>query len=306
MKETKSAARSSRADIMRGGTLFKVAFSFPAVLIYLVAMIIPIFLSIYYSLHKWGGIGAMQWAGIKNYTKMFSSSDYQMVTGNTFMLVLLSLLITVPLSLALAYLIFRTARGFKFFRASIFVPVIISPFIIGIIFAILLNAYYGPINQFLKMIGLGALARPWLSDTGTVLYAVIAAQIWQNLGYFTIIFLAGMQSVPEEILESARIDGANSFSVFRRIMIPLIADVWQIVIVLVVTGALKSFGFSQAMTAGGPGSRSAFFTVYLYRKAFLESDFGTSSAASFMILLYALVFTLLFNWVCRRIKNITE
>ena len=279
------------------GKLFNIAFLSPAFLVYTIFMIIPIVFSFYYSLNKWDGIGPKKFVGLKNFIRMFSNSQYLTVTSNTLTLVLLSLLITLPVSLCLAYLLYRCKHGFKFFRLAIFMPVIISAMIVGLIFSILFNADFGPVNQILKDIGLPQLAKVWLTDPEIVLYSVIAPQIWQNVGYYTIIFLADLQSVPESILESARIDGANSFRVFFNIMLPSITEISKIVIVLIVTGALKSFNFSWAMTNGGPGVKSTFFTVYMYKRAFEESNFGMASAVSVVVLAYALVFTVIFNWL---------
>jgi len=273
--------------------LFKIIFTLPAVIIYTVFMIAPILFSSYYSLNDWNGIGPMKFVGFKNFLKIFRTPDFYTVNTNTIILVLFSLLITVPVSAIIAYLIYRTKRGFKFYRFVVFIPVIVSSIIIGLIFRILFNADFGPIKQLLEKLNIPT--RAWLSDPNTVLYAVIIPQLWQNIGYYTIIFLAGMQSVPRDIVESAVIDGANSVQIFTRIILPLMAEILQIIIILVVTGALKSFGFSWSMTNGGPGVKSAYLAVYMYTKAFIESNFGSSSAVSIVILVYALVFTFLFK-----------
>lgn len=273
--------------------LFKVIFSLPALLVYTLFMMIPVLFSVYYGLNKWNGVGPMKFVGLQNFRSLFRSADFIKVNMNTLTLVFFSLVITVPVAAVVAYLIYRTRRGFKFFRFVVFVPVIVSAIIIGLIFGILFNADFGPLNQFLEALHLPT--RAWLSDPDTVLYAVIVPQLWQNIGYYTIIFMAGMQSVPGEIIDSAVIDGANSLQLFIRIIIPLITEISQIVIILVVTGALKSFGFSWSMTTGGPGVQSTYLSVYMYINAFIESNFGKSSAVSLVILGYALVFTYLFK-----------
>ena len=273
--------------------LFKIAFTSPALIVYTLFMMVPVLFSTYYSLNKWNGVGPMKFVGLQNFRNLFHSSDFIKVNINTLTLVFFSLVITVPVAAILAYLIYRTKSGFKFFRFVVFIPVIVSAIIIGLIFSILFNADFGPLNQFLEAIHLPT--RAWLSDPDTVLYAVIVPQLWQNIGYYTIIFLAGIQSVPHEVIESAIIDGANSLQLFSRIVLPLITEISQIVIILVVTGALKSFGFSWSMTTGGPGVQSTYLAVYMYINAFIESNFGKSSAVSLIILIYALVFTFLFK-----------
>lgn len=273
--------------------IFKVVFSFPAFIIYTMFMIAPVVFSAYYSLNKWNGVGPMKFVGLDNFKSLLRSSDFIRVNTNTLTLVFFSLIITIPMTAIIAYLIYRTFHGFKFFRFVVFIPVIVSAVIIGLIFAILFNADFGPLNQFLEALHIPT--RAWLSDPDTVLYAVIVPQLWQSIGYYTIILLAGMQSVSQEVLDSATIDGANSLQIFTRIMLPLIAEISQIVVILVVTGALKSFGFSWSMTSGGPGVQSTYLAVYMYTKAFIESNFGKSSAVSLTILLYAVVFTVIFK-----------
>ncbi|MDR2730695.1 MAG: sugar ABC transporter permease [Treponema sp.] len=290
----------------RKETAFKILFAAPGTIIYSGIMVIPIFFSIYYSFLKWNGVGRKTFIGLKNYAALFTSNNYKIITQNTLTLVAVSFFITTTIALIVAYLIYRTKTGFKLFRGAIFMPVILSAIIIGLIFSILLHADMGPVNVFLKHIGLGKYAFAWLGDPRTALGAIIVPQVWQNIGYFTIIFLAGMQSIPKELTESAEIDGANSVIVFFKIVIPLIAEILQIIVILVVTYSLKSFGFSWIMTKGGPGVRSSFFTVYMFTKAFLESDFGTSSTISFNILVYAIVFTLAFKWFMKRMKLIQD
>ena len=285
--------------------VFKIWFSAPAVLLYTVFMVIPICFSVYYSLNKWSGIGPLKFVGFDNYTKLFTSSDFVTITGNTLILTAVSICVTMVIAVIIAYLIYRTGFGFKVFRAGVFMPAILSPIIVGLIFSILFNADYGLFNQILRTIGLGALAHPWLSDPYTVLAAVIIPQVWANIGYYTIIFLAGMQSISPEVIESARIDGANSFQIFTKIVLPMTLSIIQIVIILVVTGALKSYGYSWAMTMGGPGVKSAYFTIYMYTKAFVASEFGSSSAVSVVILIYAMGFTVLFKFLGRKIAGVT-
>ena len=288
---------------LKASSWFDIAFATPGFVIYTGLMVLPIFMSIYYALHKWNGVGPMRYVGLENFIKLFKSTAFLQITFNTLTLVACSLLITVPLAMITAYLIYRARVGFKIFRAAVFMPSIVASIIIGLIFSIMLNADFGPVNIFLKSIGLGHLAKPWLSTPSTVLGAVIVPQIWQNIGYYTIIFLAAMQSIPSEVLESAEMDGANSFDVFIHIVVPMISDVLQIIIILVVTSALKSFGYSWAMTQGGPVVYSSFFTVYMFRTAYVDSNFGLSSAISLNVLVYAIGFTVLFKWLCRRINK---
>ncbi len=281
-------------------TLFSILFSAPAFILFSVFMVVPMGLSAYYSLTDWHGIGEPVFRGFGNFIEMFGSKEYYTAMLNTLFLVALSLLVKVPAAVCIAYLLYRTIRGFRTFRVILFFPVVIAPVAIGLMFSIILNADIGPMGNLFTSIGLPQFDIVWLSNPKYVLWAVTLPQIWQNLGLHIIIFLAGMQTVTDDVLESARIDGATSSMVFRKIMLPLIAEVSQVSIILTVTGALKSFGYAWVMTGGGPGYASTFFAILMYVKAFEESNFGYSSAMSITVLAYALTFTVLFKFIYGR------
>ncbi len=277
-----------------------VLFSVPGFLIFTIFMLLPIFLSFYYSFTNWSG-GDVTFIGLKNFREMFTSSEYHIAIKNTFFFVALSLFVKVPIAAVLAFLLYRTVRGYKVFRTVIFLPVIIAPIAIGMMFSILLNADIGPVGQFFRNIGLKQFDIVWLSNPKYVLWAVCIPQIWSNIGLHVTLFLAGMQSVSEDVIESAKIDGATSGIIFRKIMLPLITEISQVSIIMTITGALKSFGIPWAMTTGGPGNASTFFSILMFTKAFEESRFGYASAVSIMILFYGMMFTVAFKWIYKKL-----
>lgn len=272
----------------------------PAFILFSVFVFAPIFMTFSYSLTDWDGVADKVLMGFQNYGTMFTDPRYLKSLTNTLTLVVLSILIEVPAGLVLAFLLSRVRFGYKFFRSVYFGPVVISSAIVAVMFSVLFNDDVGAINYILRAIGLGAIAPRWLSDKTMALYSVCIPQIWQSIGITFILFLAGMQSIPDEILESARIDGASSTQVFFRIVIPLIAEVIQMVIILAVTGALKSFDFSWIMTWGGPDVASSFLAVYMYRLTFREFSFGYGSTLAFSILVYSFLFSVVFKRIASR------
>ena len=160
-------------------------------------------------------------------------------------------------------------------------------------FLILFNGNLGPLNTFLRNVGLPT--RDWLSDPKTVLYAVMFPMIWQYIGHYVIIFLAGIQSIPEDILDSARIDGANSSTIFFRIIIPMLRNLIGVCIVLCFTGSVKAFDQAYVMTGGGPGVKSSYLAVRMYERAFTNNKLGEGTAIAITMLVFSLVFTLVFN-----------
>ncbi|TAH68618.1 MAG: sugar ABC transporter permease [Anaerolineaceae bacterium] len=276
-----------------------ILFLLPCVLIYSVLVIYPIIYSGYLSLTKWNGIGEKEFIGLINFTRLFANSDFLLSLKNTLMVTGISLLLQIPIGLVLAYMLFRTKFLFKTFRAIYFVPVVIAPTAIGTMFSILLNNEVGVFKSILEFIGLGALSRPWLSDSSVVLYVVILIQVWQYIGTYIIIFLTSLQSIDEQIFESALIDGANAVQTFFRIAIPQMRAILIVAVVFCFTGSMKSFDLPFIMTNGGPGYISSYLGNYMHRQVFQGSNFGLGSAVTIVILIISLVFSLIFNRLAR-------
>ncbi|MCD6396038.1 MAG: sugar ABC transporter permease [Spirochaetaceae bacterium] len=264
--------------------IFTVGFLLPAVTLYTLFLIVPILFSLYTSFTEWHAGVAPVLNGISNYIRILKDPNYWKVLFNTFKLIGLSLVLQVPMGVILAYLIFRASKGAAFFRTAYFVPVIIAPVAIATMFVLIYNGDIGPLNKILELVGLESWTRSWLSDKGAVLYSVIFPQVWQYVGFFTVITLAALKTIPLEIFESAKIDGAGSFRVFFNLVLPLIWGVIIIDIILCITGSFKSFDHSWIMTKGGPGVQSAYITIYMYKMAFTMNNFGVANAITVTIM----------------------
>lgn len=274
-----------------------IAFLLPVFVIYTAFLFVPLVQTAFYSLTEWNGITEKIFVGLENYKELFQSSDYWAVFWNTIKLVVITLVIQIPVGLVLAYLLYMKTRGMKIFRTIFFLPVVIAPVAISLMFSLFYNSEIGVFNRILEMVGLGALQRNWLSDTDTLLYAVMAPQVWQYIGLYVTIFLGALQAVPTELIESAQIDGAGKVKTFFHVILPQIASFSNICIVLCITGSLKAFEHSWIMTGGGPGVLSSYLGVYMYKTAFVNSDFGTGSAITMTIVALSLVITLIVNAV---------
>lgn len=172
-------------------------------------------------------------------------------------------------------------------------PVILSASSVSLMFTLIFNADFGPINTFLSMIGLEGLRQNWLSDVNVVLYAVMVPMIYQSTAITTIITLAGIQMIPDDVLESAVVDGANSFRIFWHIVIPMVKDILFTCVILMTSNVFKSFEHSYMMTWGGPGVRSSYLSVYLYLESFKKLNFGKGSAIAIVVLVFAMFFIVL-------------
>lgn len=283
-----------------------VAFLLPGLVIYTIFMIFPLLLTIYYSFTEWNGVGEKVFIGLENYAGLIENKDYWRTFFNTLQLVVISVVFQMTLGILIAYLLYSKTRWMKLYRTIYFLPVVIAPVAIGLMFSLFYNSEIGIFNKLLEAAGLGALQTNWLSNVKTLLYAVMAPQVWQYIGLYITIFLGALQSVPEDMIEGAEIDGAGKIQILWKIILPQIKSFVCICLILCVTGSLKSFDHSWIMTKGGPGVRSAYLGVYMYRTSFVNSDFGTGSTVTVTIVLLSLLFTLGFNLMNRKLSDETD
>lgn len=283
--------------------MFAAAFLAPVLLLYTLLVIFPMCSSFAYSVTKWNGIGEKQLIGLEHFRSLLASTDYWRTFSNTLKLVGITLIVQVPGGLLIAYLLHHKTRFFKLYRTLYFLPVVIAPVAIGLMFSLFYNSEVGIFNQLLDAVGLGACKRRWLSDPQVVVYSVIAPQAWQYIGMYITIFLAALQGVPEELMESAQIDGANSAQSFWHIMLPQIRSFVVICLILCITGAFKSFEHPWVMTSGGPGVWSSYLGVYMYRTAFVDFDFGKASAISVTIVALSLCSTAVIKGISARVEK---
>lgn len=199
----------------------------PALLIYTVFAILPILQSFYYSLMKWNGISEMTFVGLDNFVELLKDPDFWNSVKNNILVVLASVFGQVPIALLIAILLNRKLKGSRLFRTIGFLPVVLSTVVISITWNLVYNSKYGLINEFLRSIGLDFLTQNWLGDPDLALYSVLVVIVWQFVGLYLIIFLAALQNIPNEVLESAKIDGASEWVTTWKITIPMIWDTIQ-------------------------------------------------------------------------------
>ncbi|WP_077533385.1 carbohydrate ABC transporter permease [Massiliimalia massiliensis] len=289
-------------DYLRKKWYRSLIFVIPALVIYLIMVIIPIGQAIYYSLCDWNGISTPTFLGFENYITMFTNPDFGTVIKNTVISTILALLIQPTVALVFAFMIYRCAeKAQKVYRVLVFLPAVVAAASISLMFTLLFNSEIGPVNQILTSLGVQNPPN-WLSDAKIVLYSVITPMIYQFIGYYVVILLAGMQSLPEDIFESAALDGANVVQVFWKIVVPTQAETIIMCCVLIIGGAMKAFEHSYIMTWGGPGVASSFLGVYMYNTTFQGGKFGMGSAISIVIMVLAVTFAILLKKFGRKFE----
>lgn len=269
-------------------------FLMPSVLLFTMIIMIPIFMSGYYSLLDWDGMTQGTFIGLKNYINLFTSpsAGFMKTLGNALLLALLSVIIQLPISLVLALLLAKGIRGEGFFVAVFFIPVLISTVVIGQLWLKIYNPEYGIINMTLHFFGLDSYARTWLGDKKTVLLAVFIPILWQYVGYHMLLMYAGIKSVPPELKEAAKIDGANQWKVNRYVIIPMIMPVIRICVIFAVTGSLKAFDLIYVLTNGGPSHASEVPSTLMVDMIFGRNRYGFGSTIAIFIIFLCFFFAL--------------
>jgi raffinose/stachyose/melibiose transport system permease protein len=265
-------------------------FALPALLMYAVFVLVPILLTIYYSFHRWNGVGPMTWVGLRNYVSVFQIPNLIGSVINAFWLVLWFSFIPVGLGLIVASIMHRVATG-RFgaiAQTVVFLPQVIALVAAGIIWGWLL-ALPGLINQILKAAGLGVLTRAWLGDFNLALPAVGVVGIWVLLGFCTVLLSTAITKIDPAFYESARIDGANWFQEFAAITIPLLRYEIGVCLTVTVVAALAAFDIIWVTTAGGPGNATAVPGLQIYILAFTQRSVGLASALAVILMVLIIV-----------------
>jgi ABC-type sugar transport system permease subunit len=209
--------------------------------------------------------------------------------------------LTMAAALGLALLLNQKLKGIAFFRVAVFIPYITSLVAIAVVWNMMFNPTSGPINQVLTALG---IADPpgWTSSTTWALPAVIIVSVWKDMGYFMVLYLAGLQSIPQELYEAARVDGANKWQQFRNVTLPCLRPTTFFVVVMLSIGSFKIFDLIVIMTQGGPGRATTVLSQLVYKNGIVEGDFGYSSAIA--MVLFAIVLTI--TLVQYRVQQIRE
>jgi raffinose/stachyose/melibiose transport system permease protein len=258
----------------------------PALLVFILFVPFPALFSVVLSFFKWDLVGAMSFLGLGNYRFMlFDDPVFWKATRNTGIFVILSTLLQLPLAFLLANLLARMTRsGYGIFRGIIFLPVTFSGVAVSLMFYFIYHPNVGLLNGVLKLAGIGSNF-PWLGDARTALVAVIVSLAWQWTGYHMVIYLTGLTTIPDELWEAARIDGANELQVTRHIVLPLLLPAIRVSAILIITSSLKSFDQIYIMTFGGPNHASEVLASQMYLKTFAQLKYGYGSALSTVLLL---------------------
>ena len=273
------------------------AFIFPSFLGFLIFTLIPVIISLFLSFSQWNfmeGWGAIKFTGLENYIRLFTDEWFLNSYRNNIVFTVVTVPALLALGLVIAVIVNKYIWGGGVVRILIFIPYLASVVAVCTVWMVLLQPSYGPINSFLRAIG---IENPpgWLTDFKWSLPSIMLIYVWQQVGYYAIVFIAGLKGISEDVYEAASIDGASTVRQFFSITIPLISPTTFFLAIMGIIGSFKVFDQISVLTQGGPGSSSSVMAYYVYRTAFEYFDMGYANTLAWA--LFVLVFAVtLVQW----------
>lgn len=295
------AGRSESGALRRGGQAY--LFILPGFVIYAIFVLLPIFNTVRYSFFDWTGFSEPTYIGFDNYVALTGDPDFWRAIGNNAYFVIFYTIIPILIGLFLTSLMTRSRlRGMALFRTGLFIPQVMSPVVVGIIWRWLFTLN-GPINQLLAAIGLDSWVRPWLGDFTYARVAVGAVGSWVEYGLCMVLFIAGMQSINEELYDAAKVFGANAWGEFRYVTLPGLRQQLLVAFVLTFIAALRVFDTVFVLTNGGPGKTTIVTSWLVYDKTFIRNHAGYGASIAVTLALLILAVSATVYWLQARSED---
>ncbi|MHC5215026.1 carbohydrate ABC transporter permease [Enterococcus sp. LJL128] len=282
-------------SLKRKNLLTAYSFIAPNFIGFFIFTLIPVVFSLILAFMEWDSFSTPKFVGLNNFIKMMNNETFWISFKNTILYTVGVVPLTLIFSLGLAILLNQKVKGMKFFRTAFFFPYVTSLVAIAVVWNMLFHPTMGPINQFLKVI----IDNPpgWTSSSQWALFAIIIVSVWRGMGYYMILYLAGLQSIPKELYEAASMDGANKWQQFMNVTLPSLKPTTFFVTIMLVINCFKIFDLVQVMTAGGPGRSTNVLVYTIYNEAFVKFNFGYASAIALVLFIIVLMITVVqFKW----------
>ncbi len=285
--------------------VYAILFILPAFLFIFSFMLYPIIYTLYMSFHEFNFVydDSAAFIGLDNFVKAFSDTNFVVAMKNTFTYGIIYFVFIMILSLSFALILFHTKRFSGLFKTVIFIPIVVPVSLSALVFMWILQPNYGLLNHFLgDILGLTQLTYPWLNHGTTAMAAIIVVSLWATIGFETILFLGGLQSISSEVLEAAEMDGANGWKKIAFIILPNLRETYIITGIWAIIHALKVFVEPMVMTNGGPGNSTLVMYQEIYYTAFVNFDMGYAAAMAYILGIFTLVLSIT-NFYINRTKD---
>lgn len=264
----------------------KISFGFtvPAFIVYTVLLVIPIFMAFYFSFNKWNGFNTMTFIGLENYINVFKDVRLGNAVKNTAVIAVVVVALVNVLGLFLAMLVNKASAKSNFFRAVFFIPFVLSTVALSFVWKSILS-YNGVLNGIFTAIGLENLVGNWLGKQNSAITCIIIVEIWRTLGYHMMLYLAALQTVPQELYEACTVDGGNRWDKFKNVTLPLIVPGMSVSLLMSIINELRMYDVVKIMTDGGPGYDTETIVYNIVSQGFSNNMVGYSSAISVVLFL---------------------
>lgn len=265
--------------------------------LYTIFVLVPYSSAMIFAFTRWSGLSAkITFNGVNNFIKLYNDSKFwNALSHNGIALIILPPVI-IGIALFFAFLFTQGTRFSRFFRIAFFFPQVMSVVVVAVLWDFIYHPTIGVLNAVVSLLGITQLHNfPWLGDQRTVFGAVLAVVIWQSVGFYMVLFVAGMQSIPNDYYEAARIDGANSWTMFWSVTVPLLWDTIRTAIIFLAIGAMDLFAIVTVMTngTGGPSRAADVVPTYLFSTAFTDGQFGYATAMGLVLLILVLILSII-------------
>ena len=270
-------------------------FTLPTIIVFTVFVFYPILQTAYRSFFEWDGLNTAVFTGLANYKELFADDLFYESLKNGLIFAVILVTVQVGLATLLTFAMMNhKIRGKRFFKTAFFIPVVLSVTVVCQLWSAIYNPEFGLINNIFEALGI-SYRQDWLSNMNLAIFAVTFVNVWQYTGYQFAIIYAGAKAIPEDYLESAKIDGASDWKVNTRIILPLLKDTYRMCVVFAITGGLNAFAHMNLLTKGGPGTSTYTLTYMTFRNAFTIGEFGYGCASAIILVLQCLLATVIIN-----------
>jgi len=267
-------------------------FLLPNIIGFLIFILVPVIVSFGMGFVEWNGFGSPTFIGLDNYARLMQDDNFKISFMNSIVFMVLTVPLTLFLALVVAVWLNAGIKFLKVFRTAIFLPYVTSTIAIAVVWQLIFNPSKGPVNMFLHNLGIENLPG-WFASSSWALVAVSIVYIWNSVGYYMVLYLAGLQGVPDHLYEAAEIDGAGMFRKFFNITLPSLSPIIFFTLIMGVINSFKIFDLIYVLTQGGPGRSTQVLVYTIYNTAFKQFDYGYASAMSYVLFILILIITLI-------------
>jgi raffinose/stachyose/melibiose transport system permease protein len=275
----------------------------PAFVIYGFTVLAPVIGTFGISFLKWNGYGTPNWVGLRNYLRALKDSIFISSFEHVFIYIAATIILEVTVGLILAGIL-TSRRKTDGYRIALFVPVMLPMVIVAVLWRFVFNADFGLLNGILEKFGKPEWQQIWLGDQRFALLAICFVSGWVYAGFYLAIFYAGLQRLPREIVESAALDGANQPTIFWKIKVPMIRRLWEVAILICITGGIQGFDLFYVMTNGGPFYSTEVPTTYMVRTVFRDQELGYGAALAIIVTVVVLLIGAIYSRIRKQQEQV--